>query len=502
MLLLFVESLPNQSHCIISGGRATSPEGFSGFFGKSLLLWLNPLFLRGYRRKLLVDDLYPIDDELASAKLTESLSGAWARTAPQRSRRLAWSLAKVFVGPLFLVQLPRFGLVAFAIAQPLLISAALDYVQRHASLPSSFGPAFIGAFALNYIAVAVSTVWSQHLTFRMLTMVRGALIGMIYKHSLLLHASDSNGGADAVSLISADVERILQTLQWVLNILPNVAQVAIGFYILYGRIGIVFVAPLIIAIGNTPAMLTPAATFAAFAITQSADPWNQFEVSNAFTSLALLSIMINPIAELVTATTNIISALSCLDRIQVFLQKTILADGRQIQLREVEPPGSHSHSSEKDRDEALSLSTLNMQGAESRPVVRITNASFGYNAELPILRDINMEVLPSKVVMVFGPVASGKSTLLRSLMGETHILAGKLECLSVKQTAYCDQEPWLLNQSIRQNILAFQVYNAERYERAIRACQLEKDFAQLPGGDETLTGSKGVSLSVGGRGQE
>ncbi|XMA18333.1 hypothetical protein WAI453_011124 [Rhynchosporium graminicola] len=325
MLLLFVESLPKQSHCIISGGRATSPEGFSGFFGKSLLLWLNPLFLRGYRRKLIVDDLYPIDDELASAKLTESLSGAWARTAPQRSRRLAWSLAKVFVGPLFLVQLPRFGLVTFAIAQPLLISAALDYVQRHASLPSSFGPAFIGAFALNYIAVAVSTVWSQHLTFRMLTMVRGALIGMIYKHSLLLHASDSNGGADAVSLISADVERILQTLQWVLNILPNVAQVAIGFYILYGRIGIVFVAPLIIAIacgmaiksvkfsaltqtlsnqiqscreseirdqksfrrlqvviislGNTPAMLTPAATFAAFAITQSADPWNQFKVN-------------------------------------------------------------------------------------------------------------------------------------------------------------------------------------------------------------------------------
>ncbi|CZT12481.1 uncharacterized protein RAG0_16298 [Rhynchosporium agropyri] len=280
-LAIFVESLPKQSHCIISGGRATSPEEFSGFFGKSLLLWQNPLFLRGYRRKLLVDDLYPIDDELASAKLTESLSGAWA---------------------------------------------PLDYVQRHASLPSSFGPALIGAFALNYIAVAVSTVWSQHLTFRMLTMVRGAfLIGMIYKHSLLLHASDSNGGADAVSLISADVERILQTLQWVLNILPNVAQVAIGFNILYGRIGIVFVAPLIIAIG--------------------------------------------------------------------------------------------------------------------------------------------------------------KSTLLRSLMGETHILAGKLECLSVKQTAYCDQEPWLLNQSIRQNILAFQVYNAERYERAIRACQLEKDFAQLPGGD-------------------
>lgn len=48
--------------------------------------------------------------------------------------------------------------------------------------------------------------------------------------------------------MSTDMERIIQTLQWVFNILPNVIQVAVGLYLLESRLGAVFVAPLIVAI--------------------------------------------------------------------------------------------------------------------------------------------------------------------------------------------------------------------------------------------------------------
>lgn len=246
-------------------------------------------------------------------------------------------------------------------------------------------------------------------------------------------------------------------------------------------------------------MITPAATFAAFAIAQSASHRTEFRVQNAFTSLALLAIMINPIAELVTATTNVASALSCLDRIQRFLQKQTLTDRHEPRLEGGELSVLHIHPAANGGDGALALSALDAPGAVSTPVFRARNASFGYETSHPVLGNITMEVLPSMVVMILGPVGSGKSTLLRSLMKETHLLAGNLESPSIKQIAYCDQVPWLLNQSVKDNIVAFSEYNEDRYNSVIKACQLEKDFNQLPDGDETITGSKAVSLSGGQR---
>ena len=56
----------------------------------------------------------------------------------------------------------------------------------------------------------------------------------------------------------------------------------------------------------------------------------------------------------------------------------------------------------------------------------------------------------------------------------------------------CDQ-----NATIRKNIIGFSPYIAGLYEQVIRACDLNKDFAQLPDGYETMVGSKGVLLSGG-----
>lgn len=82
-----------------------------------------------------------------------------------------------------------------------------------------------------------------------MTKVRGSLIGLIFRHSLRLSASSAAAtGAEAVSLMSTDMERIIQTLQWVFNILPDFIQVVVGLYLLESRLGAAFVAPLIVAI--------------------------------------------------------------------------------------------------------------------------------------------------------------------------------------------------------------------------------------------------------------
>lgn len=81
------------------------------------------------------------------------------------------------------------------------------------------------------------------------------------------------------------------------------------------------------------------------------------------------------------------------------------------------------------------------------------------------------------------------------ILGELPILKGS--CKVIGKIAYCSQEPWIFNGSIRQMILCGKEMDSERYYRVIQASALEKDFRQLPLGDSSIIGEGGVSLSGG-----
>lgn len=63
--------------------------------------------------------------------------------------------------------------------------------------------------------------------------------------------------------------------------------------------------------------------------------------------------------------------------------------------------------------------------------------------------------------------------------------------------AYCSQESWIMNASVRENILFGHKFDQDYYDLTIKACQLLPDLKILPDGDETLVGEKGISLSGG-----
>src|SRR5699024_11189867 len=61
------------------------PEATSGIINRSFLWWLNDLFRRGLHTDLTLDDLYPLDDELASGPLSTKIQQAWSqRRKPER----------------------------------------------------------------------------------------------------------------------------------------------------------------------------------------------------------------------------------------------------------------------------------------------------------------------------------------------------------------------------------------------------------------------------------
>ena len=113
----------------------------------------------------------------------------------------------------------------------------------------------------------------------------------------------------------------------------------------------------------------------------------------------------------------------------------------------------------------------------------------------PILSDISFQVPNGELCAVIGRVASGKSSLCSAILGETILSSGEITLKG--QIAYAAQSPWILNATIRDNILFGSPFVQEKYDRVIKACQLQHDFEMLEFGDLTEIGERGINLSGG-----
>ncbi|KAK6210738.1 hypothetical protein LQW54_005943 [Pestalotiopsis sp. IQ-011] len=239
---------------------------------------------------------------------------------------------------------------------------------------------------------------------------------------------------------------------------------------------------LLISMNTAPMVTISAVTFTVYAIVAKING-TTLGINQAFTSLSLLSILQMPVALLVASLGQIAQALACLDRIQAFL----LLEKRFDYRTKYQPS---AHGDEKP--------TPDSQAADAA-FLTLTNASFGWtdDQDNSTLNDINTKIQHSSFTLVVGPVASGKSTLLKSFLGETYLHAGSVEVADQDDIAYCDQDAWILNMTIRQNIVAFSEYDEKYYKQVLTACQLDEDLDHLPEGDMSQVGSQGISLSGG-----
>ncbi|KAH8589326.1 P-loop containing nucleoside triphosphate hydrolase protein [Bisporella sp. PMI_857] len=99
--------------------------------------------------------------------------------------------------------------------------------------------------------------------------------------------------------------------------------------------------------------------------------------------------------------------------------------------------------------------------------------------------------------MIVGIVGTGKSALLKAIIGELKCRVGKIECDSAN-IAYCAQTPWLPNLTVRQIVCGYQfelTEDKEWYDTVVHACAFGEDIQLLPDRDETMVGSRGVTLS-------
>lgn len=192
-------------------------------------------------------------------------------------------------------------------------------------------------------------------------------------------------------------------------------------------------------------------------------------------------------------------------RIQSFLSTDVRIDGRVMQCdnnKGASPLDSASSSSGHEKpspsqEEPKLLQDVLPNGSLNDHMVVVEAGSFGYDiTKKPTLSQINVKVPLGKLTLVVGPVGSGKSTLLKAFLGEVAIVAGSVK-ISSSELAYCDQTPWLMNGTVRDSIIAFSPVDERWYQQVLDACALREDLVQLPRGDLTTIGSKGIVLSGG-----
>lgn len=217
--------------------------------------------------------------------------------------------------------------------------------------------------------------------------------------------------------------------------------------------------------------------------------------SVAFTALSLFQILRIPLDQLADMVAHVQESKVSVDRIEEYLN-------------------------EPETEKYAQLVT-HKKDADGLPSIGFENGTFSWGgkdlqeesaADAFKLMDLNLRFKVGDLNVIVGPTGSGKTSLLMALLGEMTKLKGDVylpggrsrEDLKLdsdtgltESVAYCAQQAWLVNGTVKDNIIFASHFDPKRYKDVIVACSLQRDLEILDAGDETLVGEKGVTLSGG-----
>jgi ABC-type multidrug transport system fused ATPase/permease subunit len=555
--------LQNKARWISWDSKEHSPEETSGLFGLGAFIWLNRLFLSGFGKVLTVGDLYPLDPAMCALTLDRNLERHRHKSVSAKRHKkygLAKALMKTLAIPILLPVIPRAAMAVFQFCQSFLINTLLSYLENpNPSKNSGYG--LIGATILIYLGIAITFALYWYYQERAMYMARGALVAAIYRKTteVGLPAADNS----ALTLMSGDIERIIGGFLNIHELWANTAQVAIACWLLSQQIGLAFLAPLIVVgvcaacstilarltgprqkawmeqiqkrvgltstvvgqmknlkmsglaapisklvqqmridelragarfrvilsftatLGVTPLCLSPVMAFAFAA--------RGLGVTTIFTSISYIVLLATPLSVLFQSIQTLMAAFTCLDRIQVFLEKD---DRRDFRVATSSTQQNESRIVNSLGDTVGSKAVVSLSNA-----VEISGGSFAWNSDRYVLTSIDLKIPTAGLTVIIGPVASGKSTLCKALLGETPVARGTTRtsfASNSTRVGYCDQTPYLSNATIRENIVGFSRFDKDRYDEAVEAAVLRHDLdVLLPQGDQTRIGTDGITLSGG-----
>lgn len=129
-------------------------------------------------------------------------------------------------------------------------------------------------------------------------------------------------------------------------------------------------------------------------------------------------------------------------------------------------------------------------------LLEVSNLNLKINNKI-ILNNINLEIKSNEIVALIGPVGSGKSLLIKSLISETPFTA---DVFYKEQSSYLPQEHFIMSANLRDN-MNFQYQSSEANDalvmKNLTQAQFNFELDRLNDGLETVIGERGVNLSGG-----
>jgi ABC-type multidrug transport system fused ATPase/permease subunit len=151
-------------------------------------------------------------------------------------------------------------------------------------------------------------------------------------------------------------------------------------------------------------------------------------------------------------------------------------------------------------DEPEAAATVSVGASASGKVLTVSQLAFGVQPGAHILRDISFDLDAGQSLAIVGPIGSGKTVLLRTLLGEYAPTADGIKWGTTPRFAYCPQETFVASGTLRDNLTLFGKRDGwpdAALHRALELANLSQDVAQWPGGLDTEIGERGLNLSGG-----
>lgn len=164
-----------------------------------------------------------------------------------------------------------------------------------------------------------------------------------------------------------------------------------------------------------------------------------------------------------------------------------------------------------DEEEEMRETPADLDLAALKGDVSFEHVAFGYDENVPVIRDLNIDVKEGRTIAIVGPTGAGKTTIINLLMRFYEVNSGKIKVggtdltdLSREQArsmfAMVLQDTWLFNGTIRDNI-AYGREGATEEEiiQAAKSAYADDFIRTLPDGYDTVLAEDAQNISQGQR---
>jgi ABC-type multidrug transport system fused ATPase/permease subunit len=533
------------------GDEDECPYEYADIFSVLTFSWMTPLMKFGYKNFLTQDDLWNLRRRDTTRATGETLEANWEHELKKKKPSLWMAMFKSYGGPYLRGAIIKCGSDILAFTQPQLLRLLINFIKSYET--SEPDPAIRGvAISLAMFLVSVTQTSCLHQYFQRAfdcgMRVKSGLTAMIYAKALRLssegRAAKTTG--DIVNHMAVDQQRLSDLTQFGTQLWSAPFQITLCMVSLYQLVGVSMFAGIAVMILMIPLNGVIARVMKKLQLIQMKNKDSRSrlmtEILNNIKSIKLyawntafmnkLSHIRNDlelntlrkigatqsIANFTWQSTPFLVSCSCftvfvliedrpLTTAIVFPALTLfnlltfpLAMLPMVITSIIEASVAVTRLTDYFMAEELQSDAVKFEdsvthiGDES---VRIRDASFSWNRykdEL-VLENIDLSCRKGELSCIVGRVGSGKSSLLQALLGDLWKTEG--EVVVRGRIAYVAQSAWVMNASVRENIVFGHRWDPQFYDLTVEACALIDDFKNLPDGDQTEVGERGISLSGG-----